>query len=175
MQITIVVDDKTVYCGGVAVQIPALDWAKFDGEPGSPWDDIAAVQFNTASSQGHVEYREIETRQAMRPNMRPPDMRIGVAEFNADFAWVLPYYEDALSRQKIEAERQAAQAAVQSAAFEAQPQQTASVSSDDIEALRSQLAAQKAENERLAALSESTAAKLDAIFAEVGKEAGGGE
>ena len=175
MQITIVVDDKTVYCGGVAVQIDGLDWAKFNGDPASPWDDIAAVQFNTASSQGHVEYREIETRQAMRPNIKPPDMRIGADEFNEDFAWVLPYYQDAVAIQKAEADRRAEQEAVQSAAFAAQPQQTASVSSVDIDALRAQLAAQKAENERLAALSESTAAKLDAIFAEVGKEAGGGE
>ena len=66
MQITIVVEDKTVICDGVAVPLPDVDWSVFDGDPSTKWDDVAAVQFNTDTGQGHVEYRTIITSSPMR-------------------------------------------------------------------------------------------------------------
>ncbi len=110
MQITIVVEDKTVICDGVAVPLPDVDWSVFDGDPSTKWDDIAAVQYNTDSKQGHVEYRTIVTGNAMRPNIRPGDMPIDEAYFNAAFGWILEPYTQARDEQ-VRREREAAEAA----------------------------------------------------------------
>ena len=110
MQITIVVEDKTVICDGVAVPLPDVDWSVFDGDPSTKWDDIAAVQYNTKSKQGHVEYRIIVTSAAMRPNIRPGDMPIDEAQFNAAFGWILEPYTAARDDQ-VRRERDAAEAA----------------------------------------------------------------
>lgn len=100
MKITIVVDDQRVIVDRVGLHMPDLDWSKFDGDPSSPLDDIAAVQFDTGHGQGHIEYREIITAQASRPNMRPPDWMINQAQFEAMFGWVLPLH----AARKAEAE-----------------------------------------------------------------------
>ncbi len=110
MQITIVVEDKTVICDGVAVPLPDVDWSVFDGDPSTKWDDVAAVQYNTDSKQGHVEYRTIVTSNAMRPNIRPGDMPIDEAYFNAAFGWILEPYTQARDEQ-VRREREAAEAA----------------------------------------------------------------
>jgi hypothetical protein len=110
MQITIVVEDKTVICDGVAVPLPDVDWSVFDGDPSTKWDDVAAVQYNTDSRQGHVEYRTIVTSNAMRPNIRPGDMPIDEAHFNAAFGWILEPYTQARDEQ-VRREREAAEAA----------------------------------------------------------------
>ena len=112
MQITIVVEDKTVICDGVAVPLPDVDWSVFDGDPSTKWDDIAAVQYNTDSKQGHVEYRTIVTSNAMRPNIRPGDMPIDEAHFNGAFGWILEPYTQARDAQ-VRREREAAEAAKQ--------------------------------------------------------------
>ena len=110
MQMTIVVEDKTVICDGVAVPLPDVDWSVFDGDPSTKWDDVAAVQYNTDSKQGHVEYRTIVTGNAMRPNIRPGDMPIDEAYFNAAFGWILEPYTQARDEQ-VRREREAAEAA----------------------------------------------------------------
>lgn len=110
MQITIVVEDKTVICDGVAVPLPDVDWSVFDGDPSTKWDDVAAVQYNTDSKQGHVEYRTIVTGNAMRPNIRPGDMPIDEAYFSAAFGWILEPYAIARDEQ-VRREREAAEAA----------------------------------------------------------------
>ena len=110
MQITIVVEDKTVICDGVAVPLPDVDWSVFDGDPSTKWDDVAAVQYNTDSKQGHVEYRTIVTSNAVRPNIRPGDMPIDEAYFNAAFGWILEPYTQARDEQ-VRREREAAEAA----------------------------------------------------------------
>lgn len=103
MQITIITEDKTVYVDGFAVQLPDLDWAKFSGDPQSPWDDVRAVQFNTDRGQGHVEYKTLGTKQAARPDIAPPNWLIGPADFEANFAWVMPAYAE--GKASIEAQR----------------------------------------------------------------------
>ena len=52
MQITIVVEDKTVIYEGVAVALPDVDWSVFDGDPSTKWDDVAAVQFDPSKANG---------------------------------------------------------------------------------------------------------------------------
>ena len=110
MQITIVVEDKTVICDGVAVPLPDVDWSAFDGDPSTKWDDVAAVQYNTTSKQGHVEYRTIVTSNAMRPNIRPGDMPIDRATFESAYGWILEPYTVARDAQ-VRREREAAEAA----------------------------------------------------------------
>ena len=110
MQITIVVEDKTVICDGVAVPLPDVDWSVFDGDPSTKWDDVAAVQFDTGAGQGHVEYRTIITANAMRPNIRPGDMPIDRATFEATYGWILEPYTVARDAQ-VRREREAAEAA----------------------------------------------------------------
>ena len=109
MQITIITDDKTVIVDGFPVALPGLDWSRFNGDPNTPWDDIRAVQFNSDRGQGHVEYKTIMTKQAARPDITPPNLLIGRAEFEQSFAWLLPAYEEAKAR--IEAQRARAEAA----------------------------------------------------------------
>lgn len=112
MQITIVVEDKTVIYEGVAVALPDVDWSVFDGDPATKWDDVSAVQFNTETGKGHVEYRTIITSSPMRPNIRPGDMPIDAAYFDATFAWILQPYAIAREAQE-KREREAAEAAKQ--------------------------------------------------------------
>ena len=114
MQITIVVEDKIVICGNVAVSLPDADWSVFDGDPSTKWDDVAAVQFNTDTGQGHVEYRTIITSSPMRPNIRPGDMPIDAAHFEANYAWILQPYAIAREAQE-KREREAAEAAKRAA------------------------------------------------------------
>lgn len=102
MQITIVVDDKLVLVDRKPLHLPDLDWAVFDLDPANPDDDVQAVQFDTHTGTGHVEFKTRITKQANRPNNRPPDWLIGQAEFDQYFAFVVPAYED--RRAQIEAE-----------------------------------------------------------------------
>ena len=110
MQITIVVEDKIVICDGVAVPLPDVDWSVFDGDPSTKWDDVAAVQFDTGSGQGHVEYRTIVTDNPVRPNIRPGDMPIDRAAFDGAYGWILEPYTAARDAQ-VRREREAAEAA----------------------------------------------------------------
>lgn len=121
MKIRIVVDDQLVSVDGSVLKMPELDWGKFDGDPSSPWDDIAAVQFDSAKGQGHVEYREVTTSQATRHNMRPPDWNIRQSEFDEMFGWVLPIHtarkaEMEAERARIEVEEEAARKEAEAAA-----------------------------------------------------------
>ena len=151
MQITIIVPDKTVYCDGLSIEMPELDWAKFGGDPATPWDDIHAVQFNATAGQGHVEYKVILTGQAARPNIKPPAWNISMLDFEANFAWVLPPF--AARKAQIEAENAALEAA-QKLAAEARAAAPAvwaeqgewsapKASSEDLEALKAEIAALK--------------------------------
>lgn len=158
MQITIVVEDKTVICDGFAVPLPALDWAKFDGDPSTPWDDIQAVQYNTDEKQGHVEYRTIVTQPAVRPNIRPGDRHITSAEFNAEFAWVLDAYEEgkmrliaAAAKAKEEAARAAELAYAKAEADRKAAIERASLPQDafPVDGILERMAALEAENTRL--------------------------
>lgn len=103
-QITIIVEDKTVVVDGVAALLPDLDVSKFTGDPTSPWDDIHAVQFNTKTGQGWVEYCVVATGQISRPDMKPPDWGIGKKDFDAMFGWVMPLYEAQITALKAEQE-----------------------------------------------------------------------
>lgn len=107
MQITIITEDKTVYVDGFAVVLPDLDWAKFNGDPQSPWDDIRAVQFNTDRGQGHVEYKTLATSQAARPDIAPPNWLINGQDFSDKFAWVLPAYEAGKAQAEAQRAREA--------------------------------------------------------------------
>ena len=180
MRITIVVDDKLVLCDSFPVNLPGVDWSKFAGDPGSPFDDIHAVQFNSERGQGHIEYKEVETRQAARANIKPPDMRIGQAEFDAEFAWILAAYNAerdrlaanaeqaraAAEKASIEAEAQAAEArrlAIEKASLPQSPDDapsTPSASAVDVEQLKAALAEQTRMN-------AETKAKLDALVSDV--------
>lgn len=166
MQITIIVPDKIVLCDALPITLPGVDWTKFAGDPGSPFDDIHAVHFNSERGQGHIEYKEVETRQAARANIKPPDMRIGQAEFDADFAWILEAYN--AERARLEAAATAKKAAGETAIADnaANPQAvdiapaTPSASAGDVEALKAALAEQTR-------LNAETKAKLDALVSDV--------
>ena len=108
MQITIVVDDRLVLVDRKPLELPELDWCVFDMDPANPDDDVSAVQFNTDSGTGHVEFKTRQTKQSTRPNIRPPDWHIGAAEFEKHFAFVLPVYEAKM--QKVKAEQAAREA-----------------------------------------------------------------
>lgn len=103
MQITIVVDDQLVLIDRKPIQLPDLDWSVFDMDPANPDDDVQAVQFDTNTGTGHVEFKTRITKQANRPNNRPPDWLIGQAEFDEHFAFVIPAYE--AKRDQLEAEQ----------------------------------------------------------------------
>lgn len=170
MQISIIVPDRTVYVDGFAVELPALDWAKFDGEKNNPWDDISAVQFDTERKSGHVEYKTVATKQTARADMTPPNWLIGEADFANNFAWVLPIYQAERERvEAAEAARKEAEAkAAETAAAKAESDRRAAIeraslprdesaapvepvaSKDELEALQKQLAALQASNELLA-------------------------
>lgn len=170
MQVTIIVPDKTVYVDGFAVELPSIDWAKFDGDPVSPWDDIRAVQYDTDAKAGHVEYKTVRTAQLTRPDMTPPDWRIGEADFAA-FAWVLPIHEAEKARMVADAEakRIAGEQAAAEAAAKAEAERRAIIdgtapapeapadvaSKSELDALKEHLAKLEADNARLTARVEA--------------------
>ena len=184
MQISIIVPDRTVYVDGFAVELPALDWAKFDGEKNNPWDDISAVQFDTERKSGHVEYKTVATKQTARADMTPPNWLIGEADFANNFAWVLPIYQAERERvEAAEAARKEAEAkAAEAAAAKAEADRRAAIdraslprdetepvepvaSKDELEALQKKLAALQASNELLA---QRVAANEDAAIKTLG-------
>jgi len=119
MQITIVVDDRTVLVDRKPLELPELDWSVFDLDPNDPNDDVSAVQFDTNSGQGHVEFKTRLTKQSNRPNVRPPDWHISSAEFEKHFAFVLPAYEAKM--QKVKAEMAAREAEREASANDPAP------------------------------------------------------
>ena len=102
MQITIVVDDKLVLIDRKPMELPELDWSVFDMDPSNPDDDVSAVQFNTDSGTGHVEFKTRQTKQVNRPNNRPPDWHISAADFEKYFGFVVPAYEAKAKKVKAE-------------------------------------------------------------------------
>ena len=173
-QITIIVDDKTVIVGGRAVVLPSLDWSAFKGQ--SVNDKIHAVQFDSERGHGHVEYCDVVTEPATRPNQKPHNWLIDAATFDKTFGWVMPLYaeqcaaDDAASAAaEAESEAKKQHALDNPQAVSAMPA-IAGARQEDVDALRAQLAEQQTENKRLAAMSAETAAKLDAIISEVSKE-----
>jgi hypothetical protein len=138
-QITIIVDDKTVYVDGKGLSIPDLDWGLFNGDPASPWDDIHAVQYDTARKQGYVEYKTVPTAQLGRPDIKPPDWAIDDADFEANFAWVLPVYDAKKLVADAEVEARRIQANEAPAAVEAVPVDAAT--RDELDELKAQNAA----------------------------------
>lgn len=102
MQITIVVDDKLVLIDRKPMELPELDWSVFDMDPANPDDDVSAVQFNTDSGTGHVEFKTRQTKQVNRPNNRPPDWHISAADFEKYFGFVVPAYEAKAKKVKAE-------------------------------------------------------------------------
>lgn len=165
MQITIVVGDKTVICDGVGVVLPAVDWSVFDGDPTTRWDDIAAVQFNTDSGQGHIEYRTIVTDHPARPNIRPGDMPISADDFQQRFAWILDPYKVEASKQRAAAEavRAKSEAARQQAEADRETSRRA-----EIDAATSDM------REKLAAL-EAQTAQHRAVFEKLNEVLPGGD
>ena len=174
MKIRIVVDDQLVSVDGSVLKMLELDWGKFDGDPSSPWDDIAAVQFDSAQGQGHVEYREVTTSQATRHNMRPPDWMIRQSEFDEMFGWVLPLHaarkaEMEAERARVEAENEAAH----KAALENPLPKRAATSSFDI----SHIEAAVAEKDAVIAEMQAKLAALEGkvgVFEDAVKEVSGG-
>ena len=156
MQITIVVEDKTVICDGFAVAMPDIDWSVFDGDPKTPWDDVAAVQYNTKTGQGHIEYRTIVTDGHTRPNIRPGDKPLDAAEFERVYGWIIPAYVEA--REKAKAAEKAAMEAALKATSQASDKDLAeyraakrakvlrdgveveAAAADDVEALKAKIA-----------------------------------
>ena len=192
MQIRIIVSDKLVAVDNRPVDLPNLDWSKFNGDRDNPWDDIEAVQFYGA--QGHVEFKTVETKQPHRPNMRPPDRTITAAEFEAEFAWVIPLYE--ARKAEIEAEQAAAAEAFAKAQKEAEAadlkrrQEEADATNSRMMAgdgsgapqapapidavTRDELEAKLAEQDKLiAALKADQDAKLAELAGDIAKAAGG--
>ena len=102
MQIAIVVDDKLVLVNSKPLELSELDWSVFDMDPNDPNDDVAAVQFDTDTGMGHVEFKTRLTKQLNRPNNRPPDWFISAADFEKHFAFVLPAYEAKLKTVQAE-------------------------------------------------------------------------
>lgn len=164
---TIIVDDKAVYKDGAAVVIEELDWTRFNGDPGSPWDDIHAVQFD--GKQGHVSYKTVTTGQVTRPDMTPPDWRICAQDWDDNFAWVVPIYE--AKKVEIEARRaaEAARAAELAAlAHETPPQPVTSPLPADA-VTKDDLAASEADKDaKIAALEARVNEMLETIAASKG-------
>ena len=146
--------------------LPDIDWSKFNGA--DVHDKIHAVQFDSERGAGHVEYCDVVTEPATRPNHKPHNWLIDAATFEKLFAWVLPAYAEQCAKDD------AAQAQIEAHAAQPRPVSdgpaVAGARQEDIDGLRAQLAEQHAENKRLAAISADTAAKLDAIISEVSKE-----
>lgn len=163
MQITIVVDDKLVLVNRKPLELPDLDWSAFDMDPGNPDDDISAVQFNSVTGMGHVEFKTRTTKQLNRPNNRPPDWHISAADFEKHFGFVLPAYEAKLKVVMAEdAAREAARkAANEQAANNPQPTVT-ELPVDLVTKDEAQAMAERAANEAVAKFA-----------AELAKSAGG--
>lgn len=144
--ITIVVSDHVVLVDSKPVWLHHVDWTQecFTGDAGTVLDDVAAVNFDTVTGQGWVEYKTLTTKQTTRPNVRPPDWRISQVEFDALFAWLLPEYEKGLAAQKQEEARQAEMqrlsAELQNVeAAQARTEQRLSIAAEEeIEALKAQ-------------------------------------
>lgn len=158
MKISIVVDDQIVIVDGVSVKVSSIDWAFFDGDPSTKWDDIAAVQFDTDAGQGHVEYRTIVTGHPLRPNIRPGDWLITATDFDEKFSFVLGPYKAALEAHRAEEEEAARKAKEASAArtkesieayraaklvkaLNAEGVEVPAAAADDVEALKTKLEA----------------------------------
>ncbi len=179
MQITIVVDDKTVICDGFGVELPGVDWTRFDGDPASKWDDVQAVQFNTDDKQGHVEYRTVVTVPPVRPNFRPGDWHITAEDFEREFAWILPLYvaererlmaeqtraEAAAEHQRLAAAEQAETARREAIRRASDPGTTPAPPMEDMDELKAKLAALEA----TVAAQQKAFADLDKILPENGE------
>lgn len=100
MKVRIIVDDKKVIVDGRAADLPEIDWARLAGDPSNPWDDVSAVWYDSDTNQGHVEFYEVVTKQPMRPNIKPPDLRISTEDFQRDYGWMLEPYYAAIGRQE---------------------------------------------------------------------------
>jgi hypothetical protein len=118
MKTRIVVTDKLVSVDQCVIHMPELDWSAFDGDPNTPWDDIAAVQCDSDRGHARIEYREIATDQAARHNMQPPDWNINLTQFEEMFGWVIPLH--AARKAEIEAERAAQEEAAEQVRQEAE-------------------------------------------------------
>lgn len=105
MKVRIVVDDKLVIVDGRSAVFPDADWTRFEGSPDTPYDNVSAVWYDSEAGQGHVEFYEVVTKQASRPNIKPPDLMISTEDFQRDYSWVLePFYA---ARGRIEAAEEA--------------------------------------------------------------------
>lgn len=111
MHIIIVVEDRLISVDGKVLQVPNVDWAAFNMDPKDPNDDVVAVHFNTDTGHGHAEFKTLVTKQATRPNSRPPDWQLTKADFEKHFAFVLPAYESRLREVQAEEAAQAARLA----------------------------------------------------------------
>lgn len=151
MKISIIVDDKAVYCGGVSLKLDGINWARFDGDAASPWDNVHAIQFDTEEGRGYVEYKPVKTAQIDRPDIVPPQWAIGRHAFDENFAWVLKEFEAEAGRT-----RSAAEAAAREAENATPPDAEAMPSVSKV------LEETKATNERLAALEADLKALYDA-------------
>ena len=143
-QITIIVDDKTVIIAGRAAMLPALDWSAFNGP--SVHDKIHAVHFDSDRGHGHVEYCDVVTEPATRPNHKPHNWLIDAATFEKAFGWVLPLYAEQCAADDAAAQAQQAQAEKQMQERIANPALASSptVDSADMADMRARLAAAEA-------------------------------
>ena len=170
-QITIIVDDKTVIVGGRAVVLPDLDWSKFNGA--DVHDKIHAVQFDSERGAGHVEYCDVVTEPATRPNHKPHNWLIDAATFEKLFSWVLPSYAEQCAKEDAAQAYAETEVKERVVSISATPGEVENLMADmkaRLAAAEAKSAEQHAENKRLAAISADTAAKLDAIISEVSKE-----
>lgn len=176
MKIRIVVDDKIVSIDRTVIEMPELDWSKFDGDPSSPWDDIAAVQFDTERGQGHIEYRDVMTAQATRDNMRPPDWKINQAQFEAMFGWVISLHaarKAEMEAERAKAEEEAAKVRQDAeAAFLAQQQADLERQGEAVVAPAAGSEDLRAEMDELRAKNADLAAKVNAML-QAAKDVGG--
>lgn len=149
MKITVMVPDKTVVVSGVGHELPDLDWSVFDGDPSTPWDDIRCICINGDS--GYVEYRQIVTQPAHRPNIIPPNLAITEAEFIAKYGFVIEAWQAADAKAKAEEAEAARQRAELAAKLATAKQEIADKSGnpDEIETLKSRLAAIEADQTEL--------------------------
>ena len=143
-QITIIVDDKMVIVGGRAAMLPALDWSAFNGQ--RVHDKIHAVQFDSDRGHGHVEYCDVVTEPATRPNHKPHNWLIDALTFEKLFGWVLSAYAEQCASDDAAAQAQQAQAEKQMQERIANPVLASSptVDSADMADMRARLAAAEA-------------------------------
>lgn len=91
-QIAVIVDDKMIIVDGVAIHCPRLDMTRLR-DLGAAYDDVHAVQFDTKRGQGHIEYCDVVTDEAARPNIKPGNWQIDATTFENKFGWILPLYQ----------------------------------------------------------------------------------